>query len=896
MATLQSPGVSVTVVDDSIYAPAGPGTVPLFVVASHKNKKNSDGTVYEGTAATENNGLRLVTTRNELVSLYGLPKFDVENGTVNHGSEIAEYGLHGVWRALNQVNRAYVLMSDIDLGQLKPTSVEPSFPVEAGTHWLELSRTHIGVFEASDGAWNAVTPIIVKDSADMEIDASTASMRPRKVIGMPNDFALVIASEDTNNDNQPDQVRMAVWEKIVGDWYMVGTDDWKTVKSADFKFSQFEPRNFNDGDVYIRTKEKRGGTSIVVSSYNDVTETFEQKPAPLFNGGDEATEYYITTDSLYEGQIFVDYDDYNVDGNTLSNSAVAMLSIKRLKNDGAKTEGMSVTDFTDIDISATTYNIDFAVNGTTASVTVDASMSSDGTVVTLEDFVVSAQVAVAPLKISLGMSNGRLVVSQLEGYEVRLRGDVSEIGFAYNDRQNTQVLISNWEQLVHEVSDEEPKSGPKVGTLWYDDTMYMTVYKNMDGAGDWQEQMVTVRSEAPENASEGDLWVDSNSDSYPHLFVFKDGEWSEIDITNEEVIVFDNMDNRSEQDSMVELLFVDMDKSGMVVKEYQASGEWVSVSGNAPDGSPYMGYNAQRQMVVRSLKRAVLNSKEARSRTNFFNLIAAPGYMELLPELNSLNVAKKQTAFVVGSSPMNLKDSADYVQRWATNQNGAFSDGEKGLVTFNNMSAIWAYSGLQSDGEGNLVAVPSDVLALETILQNDRIAYPWFAPAGDTRGLVPATSAIGYTDGGEFKLAEMDDGLLDTLYINNINPIVNFPNEGIKVWGQKTLTSVPSAMDRINVARLIAYMRYMLDRITRPFLFEQNDAQTRQAVVNVVEKFLAEIVQKRGIQDFVVICDSSNNTPARIDRNELWCDVVFAPTKVAEFIYVPVRIVNTGEV
>jgi phage tail sheath protein FI len=186
-------------------------------------------------------------------------------------------------------------------------------------------------------------------------------------------------------------------------------------------------------------------------------------------------------------------------------------------------------------------------------------------------------------------------------------------------------------------------------------------------------------------------------------------------------------------------------------------------------------------------------------------------------------------------------------------------------------------------------------MALETILQNDRIAYPWFAPAGDTRGQVPATSAIGYTDGGEFKLAEMDDGLLDTLYINNINPIVNFPNEGIKVWGQKTLTSVPSAMDRINVARLVAYMRYMLDRITRPFLFEQNDAQTRQAVVNVVEKFLAEIVQKRGISDFVVVCDASNNTPARIDRNELWVDISVVPTKSVEFIYIPVRLLNTGE-
>jgi len=169
-----------------------------------------------------------------------------------------------------------------------------------------------------------------------------------------------------------------------------------------------------------------------------------------------------------------------------------------------------------------------------------------------------------------------------------------------------------------------------------------------------------------------------------------------------------------------------------------------------------------------------------------------------------------------------------------------------------------------------------------------------YAPAGDTRGLVPATSAIGYVENSEFKVAQIEDGVLDVLYNNNINPIVNMDG-GIKTWGQKTLTNVSSAMDRINVSRLTAYLRYMLDRITRPFIFEQNDSQTRQAVVNVVEKFLADIVQKRGISDFLVRCDESNNTPARIDRNELWVDIAIVPTRSVEFLYIPVRLLNTGE-
>ena len=106
MATLQSPGVSVSIIDESIFAPAGPGSVPLFVVAAQKNKKNTEAVLYEGTTSSENNKLRLITSRNELISIYGAPYFDVENGTVNHGSEISEYGLHSAFQSLNQVNRA----------------------------------------------------------------------------------------------------------------------------------------------------------------------------------------------------------------------------------------------------------------------------------------------------------------------------------------------------------------------------------------------------------------------------------------------------------------------------------------------------------------------------------------------------------------------------------------------------------------------------------------------------------------------------------------------------------------------------------------------------------------------------------------------------------------------
>lgn len=91
-------------------------------------------------------------------------------------------------------------------------------------------------------------------------------------------------------------------------------------------------------------------------------------------------------------------------------------------------------------------------------------------------------------------------------------------------------------------------------------------------------------------------------------------------------------------------------------------------------------------------------------------------------------------------------------------------------------------------------------------------------------------------------------------------------------------------------------MRFVLDLLARPFIFEPNDKLTRDEFKNEIEKYLNELVTKRGIFDYLVVCDDSNNTPARIDRNELWADVAIEPVKAAEFIFVPLRLKNTGEI
>jgi phage tail sheath protein FI len=125
---------------------------------------------------------------------------------------------------------------------------------------------------------------------------------------------------------------------------------------------------------------------------------------------------------------------------------------------------------------------------------------------------------------------------------------------------------------------------------------------------------------------------------------------------------------------------------------------------------------------------------------------------------------------------------------------------------------------------------------------------------------------------------------------------VFFTGNGLLNFGNKNSLDTQSALDRTNVSRLVAYIRRQLTIAGRPFVFEPNDAITRSGIAGVVQSLMIDLVAKRGLYDYLVVCDESNNTPERIDRNELWVDVAIEPVKAAEFIYIPVRILNTGEI
>jgi hypothetical protein len=324
---------------------------------------------------------------------------------------------------------------------------------------------------------------------------------------------------------------------------------------------------------------------------------------------------------------------------------------------------------------------------------------------------------------------------------------------------------------------------------------------------------------------------------------------------------------------------------------------WVSASGLQSNGAPFMGRKAQRAMVVASMRSAIDTNLGLRDEDNFFNLQVCPGYPELQPNMVVLNSDRGETGYILGDTPMGLSDDATAIQAWATNAAGATSTGENGCVTRNTYLGLFYPSGIAPDLSGNLVAVPASHMMLRTFLRNDTIAYPWLAAAGTRRGIIDNATSIGYIDRstGEFQVIKTRLGIRDVLYVNFINPLVFFTGNGLLNYGNKTSFNSQSALDRTNVARLVAYIRRQLTLAARPFVFEPNDALTRSEIAGVVESLMVDLVAKRGIYDYLVVCDESNNTPARIDRNELWVDVAVEPVKAAEFIYIPVRILNTGE-
>lgn len=335
------------------------------------------------------------------------------------------------------------------------------------------------------------------------------------------------------------------------------------------------------------------------------------------------------------------------------------------------------------------------------------------------------------------------------------------------------------------------------------------------------------------------------------------------------------------------------------------SDEWTATeAGNtllgAADGFKYttdflsqtsLGVNdaARRVAVVTALQATINSNTDIRSETYEYNLILCPGFHEVVDEMLNLCIDIQEEAMVIADTPFD-KDP-DEVAIWAATS---------ARRTSRNIAYYYPH-GLASNLDGKDVFIAASGTALRTITYSDDVSELWFAPAGTRRGLVSGVSMVGYVSGTigtatTFNEVALNQGQRNNLYkyFTNINPIVFFPGRGIIVWGQKTSAPDASALDRINVVRLMAYIKRQLRKNTMSYVFEPNDQLTRDNIKATVDSFLGDLIVKRGLYDFATVCDESNNTPDRVDRNEMYVDIALKPVRAAEFIYIPIRVVATG--
>ena len=208
-------------------------------------------------------------------------------------------------------------------------------------------------------------------------------------------------------------------------------------------------------------------------------------------------------------------------------------------------------------------------------------------------------------------------------------------------------------------------------------------------------------------------------------------------------------------------------------------------------------------------------------------------------------------------------------------------------ASFDNSYAAtyWPWVQMVDPQTGELVFVPASTAIPGVYVFTDASSEPWFAPAGLTRG------ALGQVVRAERRLTANNR---DTLYEANVNPLATFPQSGVVVFGQKTLQKRASALDRVNVRRLLIALKGFISGVADNLVFEQNTIATRNNFLSVVNPYLEGVQQRQGLYAFKVVMDDTNNTPTVIDRNELVGQIFLQPTKTAEFIILDFNVLPTG--
>ena len=266
------------------------------------------------------------------------------------------------------------------------------------------------------------------------------------------------------------------------------------------------------------------------------------------------------------------------------------------------------------------------------------------------------------------------------------------------------------------------------------------------------------------------------------------------------------------------------------------------------------------------------------SNTDYYdmNMLITPGIITSKHPIVSAAarslVESRQDAFYV----MDSNGLDESISQVITTNNG---------IDSNYTATYWPWVRVIEPSKNIPVWVPASVVVPGALAFSDSVSAPWYAPAGLNRGGLTSVSDT---------YQNLSQANRNSLYAARINPIANFPNEGVVIWGQKTLQARPSALDRVNVRRLLITVKKYIASTTKYLVFEQNTSATRNKFLSIVNPYLESVRQGQGLSAFKVVMDSTNNTPDLIDRNILYGQIFLQPTRTAEFIIIDFNIQPTG--
>tara|TARA_R110002051_G_scaffold300131_1_gene367442 strand:+ start:5491 stop:7794 length:2304 start_codon:yes stop_codon:yes gene_type:complete len=260
------------------------------------------------------------------------------------------------------------------------------------------------------------------------------------------------------------------------------------------------------------------------------------------------------------------------------------------------------------------------------------------------------------------------------------------------------------------------------------------------------------------------------------------------------------------------------------------------------------------------------------------NLLIAPGLTDAMSSGLTNNMV---TVCENRGDMMTIIDPRDYAASEALASVTAVAEGYDSSYA----AMYWPWVQISDPATGKYIWVPQSVIMPSIYAFNDKVSAEWFAPAGLNRGgqetVVQAARKLTHAN-------------RDVLYEGNINPVATFPGEGVVVWGQKTLQKKASALDRVNVRRLLINLKKFIASVSKYLIFENNTAQTRNRFLSQVNPYMESVQQRQGLYAFKVVMDETNNTPDIIDRNQMKGDIFIQPAKAAEFIVIDFNIMPTG--